>query len=183
MRAFLMAFALFQAVLTPAVVEFKVRGYFIAPLQSRAIGAGSQAPRGKLSLIAYPERTAKFGRYKGFRVALVNATRAGHHFEAQDLRINVVREALDPAGRWRPVEYLPDSWCGNSYHVMYLPPGRYWSFTAPVYAGAFLTRMRFVLEQPGLRLVSNEFAGSVNLEQFEVLQGHTPTNIMDPYRE
>ena len=41
--------------------------------------------------------------------------------------------------------------------------------------------MRFVLEQRGLRLLSNEFSGTINLQQFEKKQGHTPKNLMDPY--
>src|SRR6266850_692586 len=75
------------------------------------------------------------------------------------------------ARRWRPIEYLPNSWCGNSYHHLDLRPGRHWTFHAPVYAGVFRTQMRFVLDQPALHLVSNEFAGTINLEQFEKRQG------------
>jgi hypothetical protein len=45
-----------------------------------------------------------------------------------------------------------------------------------------VTKLRFVLM--GEKLVySNEFEGSVNPEQFAIKQGHTPTNIMDPYND
>ena len=157
----------------PMDVKFKVRGYFIVgPTQTLR----RPAPAGTLSLTATPQQSA-------VRVVLANTTRATASFEAQDNRINVVREALDADGRWKPIEYLPNSWCGNSYHSLELPPNRYWSFAAPHYLGPFKTRMRFVLEQKGLRLVSNEFAGSIHREQFTKKQGHTPTNLMDPYDE
>lgn len=180
--------------LEPASVKFKTRGYFIAGSQVDPSALGGfarsenvprrldrQVPAGKVSLIAYPDESAAFGTNKGFVVILANSTGVDAGFEAQDSRINVIREAMDRQGRWRPIEYLPNSWCGNSYHRVFLPPNRYWVFTAPEYSGPFPTRMRFVLEQPGFRIVSNEFRGSINVEQFDRKQGHTPTNIMDPY--
>ena len=166
--------------LESASVKFKTRGYFIAHVPKRL---DRQVPAGKISLIAYPDKSAAFGSNKGFMVILANSSGVDADFEAQDSRINVIREAMDRQGRWRPIEYLPNSWCGNSYHRVYLPPNRYWVFTAPEYSGPFSTRMRFVLEQPGFRIVSNEFRGSINVEQFDRKQGHTPTNIMDPYND
>ena len=171
--------AVFLLTVVPVLdVKFKARGYFFAGTASRG---AVHAAKAQLVLIALPDKPADFNGYKGFKVILANRTKATVNFEAQDFRINIVREARDAAGRWRPIEYLPNSWCGNSYHHLDLRPGRHWTFHAPVYAGAFRTQMRFVLDQPGLHLVSNEFAGTINLEQFEKRQGHTPTNIMDPY--
>ena len=158
---------LFAARLMPLAAQSKVWAYFYVH-RSQAIGKRA-VPAGKLSLIALTDEPLAFDKSRGFRVILANTTRVKGDFEGQDTRLNIVREALDPAGRWRPIEYLAPSFCGNSYHRMFLPPGRYWSFAAPVYRGAFATRMRFVLEQEGLRLVSNEFAGSINLEQFTVI--------------
>jgi|SRR5215212_2402337 len=166
--------------LPPANVKFKLRGYFMtAPRFSKPLKR--PAPPRQLSLIARPSQAAAFGKSKGFVVVLTNTTRSTAGFEAQDFRINIVREALDADHRWKPIEYLPNSWSGNSYHRVYLRPNRYWSFSAPEYSGSFRTRMRFVLEQEGLRLISNEFEGSINREQFIRLEGHTPGNIMDPY--
>lgn len=171
--------ALFLLTVVPVLdVKFKARGYFFAGSASRG---AVPAVKGQLALLALPDNPADFEGYKGFKVMLVNGTKKTVSFEAQDFRINIVREARDAAGRWRPIEYLPNSWCGNSYHQLDLPPGRHWTFHAPVYSGAFRTQMRFVLDQPGLHLVSNEFSGTINVEQFERQQGHTPANIMDPY--
>ena len=160
-------------------IKFMARGYFLAPYAP--VAGAAHAPRGQLALVALPDIRAPFQGYDGFIVILSNGTRKTIELETEDFRLNIVREARDAAGRWRPIEYYPHSWCGNSYFHLYLPPGRHWAFRAPVYHGPIRTRMRFVFEQPGLRLVSNEFPGTINPEQFTRRQGHTPASIMDPY--
>jgi hypothetical protein len=100
-------------------------------------------------------------------VILANTTRETVAFHVADSRLRIVREALDVDGTWRPIEHLPYTFCGNSYHRVFLPPSHYWSFVAPVYAGSLATEMRFVLypdsDQP---VYSNQFPGFVNPEQF-----------------
>jgi hypothetical protein len=165
--------------LTALDIKFKARGYFYAGTATPGVLGRS----GQVALIALPEEHADFEHYPGFKVMLVNGTKTRVSFETQDLRLNIVREARDAAGRWRPIDYLPNSWCGNSYFTADLPPGRHWTFVAPLFQGSFRTQMRFVLDQPGLHLVSNEFSGTINLEQFDKKQGHSPVSIMDPYDE
>ena len=65
---------------------------------------------------------------------------------------------------------------------MFLGPREYWEFTAPRYSGSIESKLRFALRlDDGETIYSNEFDGSINPEQFTVQQGHTPTDIMDPY--
>jgi hypothetical protein len=189
------AFHAVAAPLEPMDVKVKLRGYFLAASgekDTKALGGFAPSanlpkrldqvvPQRALSLIAAPDEVAEFRGKKGFRVMLANTSRKTASFEASDSRLNIVREALDRQGQWRAVEYLPQSWCGNSYHRLFLPSGRYWSFVAPEFRGTFRTKMRFVLQQEGLTLRSNEFSGTVNPEQFEKLEGHQATSIMDPY--
>ncbi len=184
--------------LEPLDIRFMARGYFHARSafpDLETFGGHGQSdneprrlrhdlPRGRLLLIARPEQGVAFdSRYEGFQVTLANTTRRAVRFDAVDSRLSIVREALDRDGRWRPIEYLPSSWCGNSYHRVFLPPNHYWSFEAPRYSGSEETTMRFALEIDGGAgpVYSNEFAGTVNPEQFLVKQGHTPTSLMDPY--
>jgi hypothetical protein len=185
----------------PAVnVSHMLRGYFFAasPIRDpKALGGfgGSDnlpasldrdVPPNAVSLIALPEELVPFDRsQRGFRVILANTTERRVAFAASDSRLRIVREALSPEGEWKAIEYLPSSWCGNSYHEVFLPPGHSWSFSAPVYAGAIETRMRFVLRgsSEGEAIYSNEFPGAVNKEQFSIRQGHTPTSLMDPYND
>ena len=144
-------------------------------------------PGGDISLIAFPDEAVPFDtKYRGLRVILVNTTGKEVGFAASDSRLYIVQEALDKDGKWKPVEYLPSSWCGNSYHTVFLPPDNYWEFSAARYTGVRPTkfRIRLSVEDPGEKsrtILSNEFEGSVNPKQFTVQQGHKPTSIMDPY--
>jgi hypothetical protein len=143
---------------------------------------GRNVPPGTISLIALPEETSPFGgSHRGFLVVLANATGKGVWFSASDSRLSIVREAVDEQGVWRPIEYLPSSWCGNSYHRVFLPAGEAWTFTAPTYRGTIATRMRFVHKQGESAIYSNEFPGSINPGQFSSREGYKPSGIMDPY--
>jgi hypothetical protein len=182
--------------LTNLNVNFMVRGYCLAGsrVDTKALGGFGQSDNaskrvvdrglgrdGQLALSALSQTTVPFaGKYRGMRLLLVNRTNREAEFPASDSRLSIVQEAQDSKGQWRPVEYLPSSSCGNSYHRVFLPANHYWEFSAPVYTGSLKTKLRFVLQgkQP---LYSNEFVGSVNPGQFTQKEGHTPTNIMDPY--
>jgi hypothetical protein len=119
-----------------------------------------------ISLIALPEEVVPFGgTNRGFRLLLVNRTKSEVAFKATDSRLSLIREALDSNGQWRPIEYLPAVWCGNSYHRVFLPAQHYWEFITPVYTGTQKTKLRFVL-QTKPPIYSNEFDGSINPEQF-----------------
>ena len=192
-----------RAALEDTNVEFMTRGYFFAGSKIRDEqapgGFGTSrnfpkpldpnlgAPGGAVSLIARPDEEAVFDeKYRGLKVVLVNGTDERVGFPASDSRLYIVQEALDGDGRWKPVEYLPSSWCGNSYHTVFLGPQEYWEFAAARYVGRFRTRLRFRLDwqksqTEKLTIYSNEFDGSVNAKQFTVQQGHKPTGIMDPY--
>ncbi len=183
-------------------VEFMMRGYFLAGSLFKkdeegfgGFGGSSNypkaldkvAPDGVVSLIAMPDQDVIFAKkYKGLKVLLINGMDGRVKFTASDSRLSIVQEALDADGQWKPVEYLPGSFCGNSYHIVSLGPKEYWEFAAARYKGKFKTRLRFRLdwnksENENLRIYSNEFDGSVNAEQFTVMQGHKRSSIMDPY--
>jgi hypothetical protein len=145
-----------------------------------------EAERGKhqgVALVLRLEDTAEFAGTAGFQLWLVNGTQEKQGFRASDGRLPIVQEARDREGKWRPIEYLPSSFCGNSYHTVFLQPGERWVFAAPRYQGPFPTRLRFRLDrgrdQPPL--YSAEFEGSIHESQLTDKQGHAPQNLMDPY--
>ncbi|HEY1170612.1 MAG TPA: hypothetical protein VGH19_04510 [Verrucomicrobiae bacterium] len=144
-----------------------------------------KAEEGKLSLIALTAETVPFVKdYRGFRLVLMNRTKAEMTFDASDSRLSIIQEAQDAQGKWQPIEYLPMSWCGNSRHRVFLPKGEYWEFVAPVHSGPMKTKLRFMLKQDQTTTIySNEFEGSIDPQQFTTKQGHTPKGIMDPYFE
>lgn len=187
--------------LKPADFPYMLRGYCMAGSGKRdwkALGGfwkSDNLPknarrdlgyvRDEVYLLAKPDQLTDFRGHTGMTVLLINGTNRRQAFNASDSRISIVQEAKDEDGAWKPIEYLPSSWCGNSYHRVFLGRDQYWAFAAPKYEGSMPTTLRFSLRMAGRDepIVSNEFEGSVNPEQFKEKQGHTPTNIMDPYDE
>lgn len=183
-------------------VNFMLRGYFYAGSKiedKNAFGgfgrsdnypkviSNMQAPQGFVSLIAKPDEETVFGeKYKGMKLLLINATNKEVGFAASDSRLYIVQEALDRDGKWKPIEYLPSSWCGNSYHTVFLGANEYWEFSAARYTGEIKTKLRFRLDKQSGKtdqtpIYSNEFEGSINPKQFTIQQGHNPSGLMDPY--
>jgi len=167
---------------TNAPVAHPLSGNLNVP---KPLGQTNYGTQGELSLVVLLKEEVPFNKeYRGFRLLLVNRTTAETNFVSCDTRLPIVQEALEGEGLWRPVEYLPASWCGNSYFCVTLPAGHYWEFAVPRYTGKIKVPLRFVLRIEGeMPVYSNEFEGSVNPEQFTEKQGHTPTNLMDPYNE
>jgi len=185
------------AELTNVNVSFMMRGYCLAgsrvDKQAEGFGLSDNDPKkltdreagraGQLALVAIPQKVVPFAnKYRGLKLLLINRTKREAEFSASDSRLSILQEAQDSKGQWKPIEYLPASWCGNSYHRVFLPAGHFWEFAAPIYTGTRKTKLRFVLQgkQP---LYSNEFEGSINPGQFTQKQGHAPTDIMDPYND
>lgn len=130
------------------------------------------------------------GTHEGHTVILRNHGPDTLYFPAQDSRLYMKAQAKRH-DTFRDIEYLPTSWCGNSYHTLYLAPGEQWEFTMPKYNGKKATRLRLELQYQRTAghnavndtLYSHSFPGSVNGGQFTKKQGHHPQSIMDPYSE
>ena len=116
-----------------------------------------------------------------FKVFIINASAERLTLPAQDSRLYLKRQVFY-RGKWQDVEYLPSSWCGNSYHNVFIEPQQYWTFNAPCMKGEIEAKFRFELYVSEDELYySNEFDGSFNKKQLKVEQGHNPVGIMDPY--
>lgn len=198
---FFLAFAVGQLQAQECLnVKFKLRGYFYAGTakvdtaalggfyedknRPKMIGEGihTLADAAKFQLIAKSDSLAAFEkRIQGFKVFVVNLTDTIVELRAQDSRLNLKRQVFYH-NQWQDIEYLPTSWCGNSYHSVFINPGEYWDFTAPCLVGKIPAKFRFVLRlNDQTELFSNEFEGSFNRIQLTKEQGHRPSNIMDPY--
>jgi hypothetical protein len=142
---------------------------------SRLIGK-MPVKQGELYLEALPDqptvlKTAdKRITYKGMTLLVVNATGSRQQFWSDEGRLTIRQEALDEQGHWQIIEYWLGSGCGNAYRKVLLGPNEYWSFAVPRYTGTFKTKLRFRFSRnlgyPSPFLLSNEFEGSVNPEQF-----------------
>jgi hypothetical protein len=203
--------------LSPLNIDYMNRGYFYAnydytghPGESRHVEPKEVTDentfsKNSLSIVADPgdDDVDFFQVARGMRVYVANTTTDTVTFNAQDNRLYMKMQARDKDENWRDIEYLPSSWCGNSYHTVELAPQRYWTFVAPVYDGAIATKMRIALtyvdrsnmrdlsqarrrhyrDAPQLTIYSNEFTGIINPAQFWRRPEYTPSGIMDPYNE
>lgn len=84
-------------------------------------------------------------RYFGYRMYLANSSSDTLVFSAQDGRLYLKMQALDENGHWQDIDHLTNSWCGNSYGVIWLQPNGLWEFCVPIYDGIIKTKLRMVL--------------------------------------
>jgi len=181
-------------------VKFKIRGYFYAgtsQLDSLAPGGfyeDKNSPKtmdSKISKLVNQEEfkivvlenvESEFNKkITGFKVFVINNTDSIKQLPAQDSRLYLKRQVFYK-GKWQDIEYLPSSWCGNSYHSVYIKSNEYWDFTAPCLKGDIEAKFRFELYvNDDLTLYSNVFSGSFNKSQLTKEQGHKTNGLMDPY--
>ncbi|WP_338763439.1 WG repeat-containing protein [Bernardetia sp. ABR2-2B] len=129
------------------------------------------------------------GKYKGRYVFISNVSDKGITFDAQDSRLYAKMQAINKKGEWQDIEYLPSSWCGNSYHTMTLKSNHTWKFLTPIYEGNFKTQLRVALiiknnhrdESKSIIQYSKPVYGSINLSQFWRKPSYSPQGLMDPY--
>jgi hypothetical protein len=120
-------------------------------------------------------------KFNAYNLYLGNKTDTTLKLEASDSRLSVVAEAFYK-NEWKPIEYLPSSWCGNSYHSVYLKTNQFWTFVIPKFTGKIKTKIRYrLLLSEGHYIYSNEISASINKGQFTEKQGHKSQGLMDPY--
>ncbi|MDD3686500.1 MAG: WG repeat-containing protein [Bacteroidales bacterium] len=192
-------------------IDFMNRGYFYAYSTKnnedyyggwaessnvpKKINKKSEFPEDILSITVNTQlKDTIFQNYNGISVFVSNNSNDTIYFSAQDSRLKMKVQALNKKGEWQDIEYLPSSWCGNSYHVLKLEPNYYWSFLTPTYEGDFKTKFRIELsyidmtdssmyyrDKKEIKIYSNEYEGSVNPAQFWRKEYYFPNRIMDPY--
>ncbi|MGL4631746.1 MAG: hypothetical protein ACRCVT_11120 [Leadbetterella sp.] len=124
-----------------------------------------------------------YQKYTGYMLYMVNKTKEVIKLNASDSRLSVIAEVFYK-GEWKPIEYLPSSWCGNSYHDVFLKPYEYWSFNVLKFNGEIKAKLRYKLMlDANTFMYSNEITASVNKGQFSVRKDYKPNGIMDPYNE
>jgi hypothetical protein len=201
----------------PMNIDYMNRGYFYAKQNNTGHGnsryAANQTTQSEdktflpdaVSVSVDADSPVSFhGIAAGMTVYLANNTKDTVWFNAQDSRLYMNMQAKDADGNWRDIEYLPSSWCGNSYHSLSLAPSAYWTLLAPRYDGSMPTKLRIQVRivapadvtaidtrredrtyhgRRQLTIFSNEFDGRINLAQFWRKPDYYPSGIMDPYNE
>ena len=199
--------------LIPLNIDFMNRGYFSAYSKPNEKDIGGFArsnnlpqlihltdnfQKNKLSVTLMPTEKDTFDiKYKALKVYIANTFDENIEFNAQNSRLNMLVQAQNSIGEWKDIEYLPSSWCGNSYHTLTLETNRFWTFLTPVYDGEFKTKLRIVLKyidptytidttdkrrnRKEIQIYSNEYEGSINPGQFWNKKIYSSNGIMDPY--
>lgn len=189
-------------------IDYMNRGYFFAyslpdkkehsggwaesKNHPKKISKVSDFPVNTFGIVVKPNANDTFSKtYKALTVYLANNTKRKIDFNAQDSRLYMKVQALNNKGEWVDIEYLPSSWCGNSYHTLTLEPKNYWTFLTPIYEGDFKTKFRIELkyidpsdkqwDKKEITIYSNEYEGSINPGQFWRKRDYYPNGIMDPY--
>ena len=107
--------------------------------------------------------------YPVYKLFLVNTSGQDCRFSNYASRLNLIQEAQDNAGHWRPIEHVPaEKDIQSVRYEIVLPNERMWMFTVPKYEGSLKTKLRFKLtreNQPPI--YSEQFDGSVNPGQFK----------------
>lgn len=158
---------------------------------SKPIDSPRNFPVNQLSVFIDTARKAMWAnKFLGVKIFVSNTTLDTFYFDAQDSRLYMKMQALDHKGIWRDIEYLPQSWCGNSYHQVYLAPNAYWEFNAPDYQGELKTKLRVELlyktrikQKESVLGYSNIIDGYVNPGQLWRKRGYNARGIMDPYND
>jgi hypothetical protein len=134
------------------------------------LGDKDWGTKGTVSLVSFPDELVAYPiKDRGIALRLINRTNKVAWFAACDSRLFLVREAVDGDGRWRAIESLPETICGNSFHRVALAPDQYWEFPARLYSGPIKTKTRFRLGQGDKSppTYSNTFDGEVTAGQFK----------------
>lgn len=194
-------------------IDFMNRGYFYAyskPNKKAYSGGWAESsntpkritskdnfPENKVSVVVRQEmKDTIYGDCNGIKVFVANQSIKEIDFNAQDSRLYMKVQAQNSKGEWKDIEYLPSSWCGNSYHTVTLGKNEFWSFLTPVYEGDFKTKLRIELkyidpsdesgnrwDKKEITIYSNEYEASINPGQFWRKQSYSPNGIMDPYND
>jgi hypothetical protein len=179
--------------------------------EPKAITNDNHFPENQLSVTVKPEDTVHIGhKVVGIKVFLANTLKDTIVFNAQDGVLYMKTQALDEDGQWKYIDFMPHSWCGNSYHSVFLASNHYWQLAMPRYEGTFKTKLRIELtyidpqdttnskftdfrhfkgdglsrhKSKQLKVYSDTFDGAVNPGQLWRKAAYSSSGIMDPYDE
>lgn len=85
-------------------------------------------------------------------------------------RIDIIQEAKDTNGIWRPIEVINGYiGCGTGvFGNIILNPKEFIEIYTPKYCGGFFTKLRMKLQVSGDVVISNEYEGFINTQQFDI---------------
>ena len=174
---------------TPSNTDKDASGGWATSSNHPKIISQHQFPSNTLAVTIDTTITVTFANnYSGYKLFISNNSCDTIEFNAQDSRLYIKLQAQNKDGNWKDIEYMPNSWCGNSYHQIKLEPNAFWDFVIPNYQGEFSTKIRAELKyvdkaDPKKEKIvySNIINGSINPGQFWNKRTYYPLGLMDPY--
>jgi WG containing repeat len=113
--------------------------------------------------------------YYGYKAYFFNTTKDTLSIKNVSYKFDIMAEAMDPSGKWWPIEESLQFGCGNEYFEALFYPNTFWAFDIPQYSGDFETSLRLVFSYDKIwnendytckSLYSNTVTVKVNPAQF-----------------
>ena len=101
--------------------------------------------------------------YEAYPVFLFN-TQEDTLYIGSGIVLPIKMEALNKDNQWKVIEQNRFYYCGTGLPKFYLPGNQMFVTSAPKYSGGFKTKLRLRYKN----MTSNEFYGSINLQQFNI---------------
>jgi hypothetical protein len=118
-----------------------------------------------------------FNLYESYLVFLKNSSDTSSILIGFENLINLIIEAKDSLGNWKPIQKPYFRKCFTGVRGLYLPPQNVLITTCPIFSGEYKTQIRLTFggvfldenDEEIKPFVSNEFEGFINYSQFEHL--------------
>lgn len=101
-----------------------------------------------------------------YPVYICNPTDKTTSIPVQGVTTQIIQEARDEKGDWRPIEFWLSGFCGNGKWEYVLKPNYYIITSVYRYSGEFETDLRVKFRRGAKVFYSNSFKGSINKKQF-----------------
>lgn len=110
--------------------------------------------------------------FKGYPVSIGNYSNYGKSIFIKEFGIEIVQEAKDKAGNWKPIEISMVFMCGMGFYTKVLKPGEEIITSVFKYKGNYKTLLRLKLISRNHIIYSKPFRGSINYAQFDLQKIH-----------
>ena len=102
-----------------------------------------------------------------YPVYIWNPTNKTTSIPVQGVATEIIQEAKDEKGNWRPIEFWLSGFCGNGMWDYVLKPNYYVITSVYKYSGEFETDLRIKFRRGTKVFYSNSFRGKINKTQFD----------------
>jgi hypothetical protein len=115
-----------------------------------------------------------------YPVYIWNPTDKTTSIPVQGVATEIIQEAKDEKGNWRPIEFWVSGFCGNGKWDYILKPNYYAVTSVYKYSGEFQTDLRIKFRRGTKVYYSDSFKGTINKKQFETGEYfNRPDNFLD----